>query len=166
MWVTCVFLRMKAHSRGYNIIQRASCFLVKWPVSVWVSVHHSIIRKRLGKNGLHGRVPRCKNKINAEQKEHKGLSQICQKTSWRSSWLLGKYSVDRQDKSRNFWKVCVCPITSLNRIQMLWHDLQIGGPCLCGSVIPPQCCKRLIASYGKCLIAIVAAKGSPASYKV
>ncbi|KAK3538569.1 hypothetical protein QTP86_006655 [Hemibagrus guttatus] len=47
--------------------------------SVKVSVHDSTIRKRLGKNGLHGRVPR--RKTAAEQKEHKGSSQFCQKTS-------------------------------------------------------------------------------------
>lgn len=105
MWVTWwVFSRewRQHHPKSFVLLA-----LVKRPVSVWVSVHHSTIRKMLGKNDLHGRVPRCKNKINAEQKEHKGLSQICQKTSWWSSWLLGKYSVDWQDKSGHFWKACV-----------------------------------------------------------
>ncbi|KAK3530705.1 hypothetical protein QTP86_032242, partial [Hemibagrus guttatus] len=40
--------------------------------SVKVSVHDSTIRKRLGKNGLHGRVPRRKPLLS--KKEHKGSS--------------------------------------------------------------------------------------------
>uniref|UniRef100_A0A9J7YLT4 Transposase Tc1-like domain-containing protein n=1 Tax=Cyprinus carpio carpio TaxID=630221 RepID=A0A9J7YLT4_CYPCA len=44
--------------------------------SIKVSVHESTIRKRLGKNGIHGRVPR--QKPFADQKEHKGLSHIFQ----------------------------------------------------------------------------------------
>ncbi len=48
-----------------------------------------------------------KTKTAAEQKEHKSSSQFCQKTSWWSPRLLGKYSVDWRDKSLTFWKVCV-----------------------------------------------------------
>ncbi len=47
--------------------------------SVKVSVHDSTIRKRLGENGLHGRVAR--RKPATEQKEHTGSSQFFQKTS-------------------------------------------------------------------------------------
>ncbi len=69
--------------------------------SVKVSVHDSTIRKRLGKNGLHGRVPRPKPLLSK-----KNILMI-QKTSWWSPILLGKYSVDWRDKSWTFWKVCV-----------------------------------------------------------
>ncbi len=70
--------------------------------SIKVSVHDSTIRKRLGKNGIQS----SKAKATADQKEHKGSSHICQKISWLSPSLLGKYSVD-WDKSWTFWKVCV-----------------------------------------------------------
>ncbi|KAK3565192.1 hypothetical protein QTP86_000998 [Hemibagrus guttatus] len=66
----------------------------------------------------------------------------------------------------------------LNPIEMLWHDLKkvvhARKPSNVAELqqfckdewakIPPQCCNRLIASYGKCLIAVVAAKGGPTSY--
>ncbi len=73
--------------------------------SITVSVHDSTIRKRLGKK----RHPweSSKAKATADQKEHKGSSHICQKISWLSQRLLGKYSVDWWDKSWTFWKVCV-----------------------------------------------------------
>ncbi len=68
--------------------------------SVKVSVHDSTIRKRLGKNASMA-------KAIADQKEHKGSSHICQKISWLSPRLLGKYSVDWWDKNVTFWKVSV-----------------------------------------------------------
>ncbi|KAK3532558.1 hypothetical protein QTP86_024138 [Hemibagrus guttatus] len=66
----------------------------------------------------------------------------------------------------------------LNRIEMLWHDLKkvvhARKPSNVAELqqfckdewakIPPQRCNRLIASYGKRLIAVVAAKGGPTSY--
>ncbi|KAK3535322.1 hypothetical protein QTP70_007932 [Hemibagrus guttatus] len=66
----------------------------------------------------------------------------------------------------------------LNPIEMLWHDLKkvvhARKPSNVAELqqfckdewakIPPQRCNRLIASYGKCLIAVVAAKGGPTSY--
>ncbi|KAK3567383.1 hypothetical protein QTP86_019883, partial [Hemibagrus guttatus] len=66
----------------------------------------------------------------------------------------------------------------LNLIEMLWHDLKkvvhARKPSNVAELqqfckdewakIPPQCCNRLIASYGKRLIAVVAAKGGPTSY--
>ncbi|KAK3511395.1 hypothetical protein QTP70_007230 [Hemibagrus guttatus] len=66
----------------------------------------------------------------------------------------------------------------LNPIEMLWHDLKkvvhARKPSNVAELqqfckdewakIPPQCCNRLIASYGKRLIAVVAAKGGPTSY--
>ncbi|KAK3569486.1 hypothetical protein QTP86_031421 [Hemibagrus guttatus] len=51
--------------------------------SVKVSVYDSTIRKRLGKNGLHGRVPRRKPLLS--KKEHKGLSQSVSHYVWRKS---------------------------------------------------------------------------------
>ncbi|KAK3514690.1 hypothetical protein QTP70_027774 [Hemibagrus guttatus] len=66
----------------------------------------------------------------------------------------------------------------LNPIEMLWHDLKkvvhARKPSNVAELqqfckdewakIPPQRCNRLIASYGKRLIAVVAAKGGPTSY--
>ncbi|KAK3560375.1 hypothetical protein QTP86_006459 [Hemibagrus guttatus] len=66
----------------------------------------------------------------------------------------------------------------LNPIEMLWHDLKkvVHARKLSNvaelqqfckdkwAKIPPQRCNRLIASYGKRLIAVVAAKGGPTSY--
>ncbi|KAK3531532.1 hypothetical protein QTP70_024909 [Hemibagrus guttatus] len=66
----------------------------------------------------------------------------------------------------------------LNPIEMLWHDLKkvvhARKPSNVAELqqfckdewakIPPQRCNRLIASYGKRLSAVVAAKGGPTSY--
>ncbi|KAK3568377.1 hypothetical protein QTP86_005584 [Hemibagrus guttatus] len=66
----------------------------------------------------------------------------------------------------------------LNPIEILWHDLKkvvhARKPSNVAELqqfckdewakIPPQRCNRLIASYGKRLIAVVAAKGGPTSY--
>ncbi|KAK3542039.1 hypothetical protein QTP86_011342 [Hemibagrus guttatus] len=66
----------------------------------------------------------------------------------------------------------------LNPIEMLWHDLKkvvhARKPSNVAELqqfckdewakIPPQRCNRLTASYGKHLIAVVAAKGGPTSY--
>ncbi|KAK3573943.1 hypothetical protein QTP86_033016, partial [Hemibagrus guttatus] len=66
----------------------------------------------------------------------------------------------------------------LNPIEMLWHDLKkvvhARKPSSVSELqqfckdewakIPPQRCNRLIASYRKRLIAVVAAKGGPTSY--
>ncbi|KAK3561767.1 hypothetical protein QTP86_013416 [Hemibagrus guttatus] len=66
----------------------------------------------------------------------------------------------------------------LNPIEMLWHDLKkvvhARKPSNVAELqqfcknewakIPPQRCNKLIASYGKRLIAVVAAKGGPTSY--
>ncbi|KAK3515159.1 hypothetical protein QTP70_008187 [Hemibagrus guttatus] len=66
----------------------------------------------------------------------------------------------------------------LNPIEMLWHDLKkvvhAQKPSNVAELqqfckdewakIPPQRCNRLIASYRKHLIAVVAAKGGPTSY--
>ncbi len=70
--------------------------------SVKVSVHDSTIRKRLGKNGLHGRVPRRKPLLS--KKNIKARLSFARK---HLLGLLGKYSVDWRDKSWTFWKVCV-----------------------------------------------------------
>ncbi len=48
--------------------------------SIKVSVHDSTIRKRLGKNSIHGES--FKAKATADQKQHKGSSHIYQKISW------------------------------------------------------------------------------------
>ncbi len=66
----------------------------------------------------------------------------------------------------------------LNPIEMLWHDLKKAvharKPSNVAELqqfcqdewakIPPQHCNRLIASYRKCLMAVVAAKGGPTRY--
>ncbi|KAK3522302.1 hypothetical protein QTP86_001995 [Hemibagrus guttatus] len=66
----------------------------------------------------------------------------------------------------------------LNAIEMLWHDLKkvvhARKPSNVAELqqfckdewakIPPQRCNKLIESYGKHLIAVVAAKGGPTSY--
>ncbi|KAK3528815.1 hypothetical protein QTP70_011602 [Hemibagrus guttatus] len=66
----------------------------------------------------------------------------------------------------------------LSPIEMLWHDLKkvvhaqkpstvVELQQFCKdewAKIPPQRCNRLIASYAKRLIAVVAAKGGPTSY--
>uniref|UniRef100_A0A8C4X270 Tc1-like transposase DDE domain-containing protein n=1 Tax=Erpetoichthys calabaricus TaxID=27687 RepID=A0A8C4X270_ERPCA len=66
----------------------------------------------------------------------------------------------------------------LNPIEMLWHDLKKAVNARKPSnkaelqqfckdewaKIPPERCKRLIASYRKHLIAVIAAKGGPTSY--
>ncbi len=66
----------------------------------------------------------------------------------------------------------------LNFIEMLWHELKkvvhARKPSNVAELqqfcqdewakIPPQHCNRLIASYRKCLIAVVAAKGGPTNY--
>uniref|UniRef100_A0A8C6VYB8 Transposase Tc1-like domain-containing protein n=1 Tax=Nothobranchius furzeri TaxID=105023 RepID=A0A8C6VYB8_NOTFU len=66
----------------------------------------------------------------------------------------------------------------LNPIEMLWHDLKKAVHARKPSnkaelqqfckdewaKIPPERCKRLVASYRKRLIAVIAAKGGPTSY--
>ncbi len=61
----------------------------------------------MGKNGIHGRVPR---QSHCWPKQHKGSSHICQKISWLSLRLLGKYSVDWWDKSWTFGRCVSCYI--------------------------------------------------------
>ncbi len=69
------------------------------------------------------------------------------------------------------------PMTPLNPIEMLWHNLKQFHAWKPSNVaelkqfckeewakIPPQRCERLIASYRKRLIAVVAAKGDTTSY--
>ncbi len=80
---------------------------------------------------------------------------------------------------KNKIKVFECPNQSsdLNPIEMLWHDLkksiharkpsnvaELKQFCKEWAKIPPQRCERLIASFRKCLIAVVAAKGGTTSY--
>ncbi len=65
--------------------------------SIKVSVHDSTIRKRLGKNGIHGRVPRQKPLLT--KKNTMARLTFAQKISWLSPRHLGKYSVDWWDKS-------------------------------------------------------------------
>ncbi len=74
--------------------------------SIKISVLDSTIRKRLSKNGIHGRVSRLKPLLT--KKNTKAHLTFVKKISWLISRLLGKYSVDWWDKS---WEG-VCPITS------------------------------------------------------
>ncbi len=76
MWKKCPLLLNNRSSRPTKITQRAQRRLVQEVIkeprttskelqaslaSIKVSVHDSTIRKRLGKNGIHGRVPRQKS---------------------------------------------------------------------------------------------------------
>uniref|UniRef100_A0A803KDU4 Transposase n=1 Tax=Xenopus tropicalis TaxID=8364 RepID=A0A803KDU4_XENTR len=247
--------------------------------SIKVSVHDSTIRKRLGKNGLHGRFPRRKpllSKKNIMARLNfakKNISMIaktfgkipCGPTRQKLNFLEGacpvwrksntafqkkniiptvKYGggsvmvwgcfaasgpgrlavidgtmnstvyqkilkenvrpsvrqlklkrswVLQQDndpkhtsKSTSEWlkknkmKTLEWPSQSpdLNPIEMLWHDLKKAVHARKPSnkaelqqfckdewaKIPPERCKRLVASYRKRLIAVIAAKGGPTSY--
>ncbi len=68
-----------------------------------ISVHDSTIRKRLGKNAIHGRVPRQKPLLT--KKNIKARLTFAKKISWLSPILLIKYSVDWWDRCWTFWKV-------------------------------------------------------------
>ncbi|KAK3568483.1 hypothetical protein QTP86_008234 [Hemibagrus guttatus] len=248
--------------------------------SVKVSVHDSTIRKRLGKNGLHGRVPRRKpllskknikarlsfarkhlddpqdfweNALWTDETKIELFGRSVSHYVWRKSntafqkkniiptvkygggsvmvwgcfaasgpgrlavingtmnsavyqkilkenvwpsvcdlklkqtWVLQQDNDPKHtSKSTSEWlkknkmKTLEWPNQSpdLNPIEMLWHDLKkvvhAQKPSNVSELqqfckdewakIPPQRCNRLIASYGKRLIAVVAAKGVPTSY--
>ncbi len=248
--------------------------------SVKVSVHDSTLRKRLGKNGLHGRVPRPKpllskknikarlsfarkhlddpqyfweNTLWTDETKVELFGRCVSHYIWRKSntafqkkniiptvkyggdsvmvwgcfaasgperlavingtmnsavyqkilkdnvrpsvcdlklkrtWVLqqdndpkhtSKSSSERLKKNK--MKTLEWPSQSpdLNPIEMLWHDLKKAvharKPSNVAELqqfcqdewakIPPQRCNRLIASYSKRLMAVVAAKGGPTSY--
>ncbi|KAG2470219.1 TCB1 transposase, partial [Polypterus senegalus] len=102
-------------------------------------------------------------------------------------WVLQKDNDPKHtSKSTSEWlkknkmKTLKWPSQSLdlNPIEMLWHDLKKAvharNPSNKAELqqfckdewakIPPELCKRLIASYCKLLIAVIAAKGGPTSY--
>ncbi len=104
----------------------------------------------------------------------------------KRTWVMHQDNEPKQtSKSSSDWlkknqiKVLGWPIQSLdlNSIEMLWHDLKLSinarKPSNVAELkqfckekwakIPPQRCKRLIASYHKRLIAVVAAKGGTTS---
>ncbi|KAK3550047.1 hypothetical protein QTP86_019146 [Hemibagrus guttatus] len=214
--------------------------------SVKVSVHDSTIRKRLGKNGLHGRVPRrkpllskknIKARLSFARKHLDDPQDFWENTLWtdetkivmvwgcfaasgpgrlavingtmnsavyqkilkenvrpsvsdlklKRTWVLQQDNNPKHtSKSTSEWlkknkmKTLEWPSQSpdLNPIEMLWHDLKkvvhARKPSNVAELqqfckdewakIPPQRCNRLIASYRKRLIAVVAAKGGPTSY--
>ncbi|KAK3542023.1 hypothetical protein QTP86_010605 [Hemibagrus guttatus] len=248
--------------------------------SVKVSVHDSTIRKRLGKNGLHGRVPRRKPLLNKKnikarlsfaRKHFDDPQDFWENTLWtdetkielfgrsvshyvwrksntafqkkniiptvkygggsvmvwgcsaasgpgrlavingtmnsavyqkilkenvrpsvcdlklKRTWVLQQDNDPKHSsKSTSEWlkknkmKTLEWPSQSpdLNPIEMLWHDLKkvvhARKPSNVAELqqfckdewakIPPQRCNTPIASYGKHLIAVVAAKGGPTSY--
>ncbi|KAK3556132.1 hypothetical protein QTP70_005614 [Hemibagrus guttatus] len=232
--------------------------------SVKVSVHDSTIRKRLGKNGLHGRVPRRKPLLSKKNMKarlsfprkhlddpqdfwsvshyvwHKSNTAFQKKNiipivkygggsvmAWgcfaasgpgilavingtmnsavyqkilkenvrpsvcdlklKRTWVLQQDNDPKHtSKSTSEWlkknkmKTLEWPSQSpdLNPIEMLWHDLKkvvhARKPSNVAELqqfckdewakIPPQRCNRFIASYGKRLIPVVAAKGGLTSY--
>ncbi len=87
-----------------------------------------------------------------------------------SEWLKEKQNED--------FRVAYSQSPDLNSIEMLWHDLKKAvharKPSNVAELqqfcqdewakIPPQRCNRLIASYRKRLMAVVAAKSGPTSY--
>ncbi len=72
--------------------------------SIKVSVHDSTIRKRLGKNSIHGRFPRQKPLLT--KKNTKARLTFAKKYLDYPQDFLGKYSVDWWDKSWTFGR-CV-----------------------------------------------------------
>ncbi len=74
--------------------------------SIKVSVHESTIRKRLGKNSIHGRVPR-QNPLLTKKNTKARLTFAKKYLDLLILNILGKFSVDWCDKSWTFWKVCV-----------------------------------------------------------
>uniref|UniRef100_A0A8C6VVE8 Transposase Tc1-like domain-containing protein n=1 Tax=Nothobranchius furzeri TaxID=105023 RepID=A0A8C6VVE8_NOTFU len=248
--------------------------------SIKVSVHDSTVRKRLGKNGLHGRFPRHKPllskkniraRLNFAKKHFNDCQDFWENTLWtdetkvelfgrqmsrsiwrrsttvfqtkniiptvkygggsvmvwgcfaasgtgrlavingtmnstvypnilkenvrpsvrqlklKPSWVLQQDSDPKHtSKSTSEWlknnkmKTLEWPSQrpDLNPIEMQWHDLKkavhAGKPSNKAELqqfckdewakIPPERCKRLVASYHKCLIAVIAAKGGPTCY--
>uniref|UniRef100_A0A8C6P1G5 Transposase Tc1-like domain-containing protein n=1 Tax=Nothobranchius furzeri TaxID=105023 RepID=A0A8C6P1G5_NOTFU len=111
---------------------------------------------------------------------------VCQ-LKLKTSWLLQQDNDPKHtSKSTSEWlknnkmKTLEWPSQSpdLNPIEMLWHDLKKAIHARKPSnkaelqhfckdeldEIPPERCKRLVASYRKRLIAVIAAKGRPTSY--
>uniref|UniRef100_A0AAY4D9A2 Transposase n=1 Tax=Denticeps clupeoides TaxID=299321 RepID=A0AAY4D9A2_9TELE len=233
--------------------------------SIKVSVHDSTIRKRLGKNGLHGRFPRRKPQKNisviaktfgkipcgptrlkliffgrcvsryiwrksntAFQKKNiiptvkygggsvmvrscfaasgperlavidgtlnstvyqkilkENVRPSVRQLKLKQSWVLQQDNDPKHtSKSTSEWlkKNQILEWSSqspdLNPNEMLWHDLKKAVHARKPSnkaelqqfckdewaKIPPELCKRLVASYCKRLIAVIAAKGGPPSY--
>ncbi len=73
------------------------------------SIHDSTISKRLGKNGIHGKVPR--QKPLQTKKKAKAHLTFAKKLLNFLPRLLGKYFVDWCDKSWTYG-MCVCPVIS------------------------------------------------------
>ncbi|KAK3539835.1 hypothetical protein QTP70_013421 [Hemibagrus guttatus] len=92
-----------------------------------------------------GHVQRRENK---PRKKHKRSTSL--PVSWKSkkmeNWVCNNYLMLKY-----------CLIAILRRIRKQFCKDEWAK-------IPPQCCNRLIASYQKRLIAVVAAKGGPTSY--
>ncbi len=95
----------------------------------------------------------------------------------RTAWFeKGDFKIGILQKPLEKW--ILHPMTPLNPTEMLWHDLKQSfhawKPSNVAELkqfckeewakIPPQGCERLIASYRKRLIAVVAAKGGTTSY--
>jgi len=89
--------------------------------SIKASFHDSTIRKRLGKNGIHERVPRQDRHCWAKRTQ-RHISHL-PKIYWLYiriiyiyKIILNKYFVEWWDKSLTFWKLCV-----QHKTRIIWH---------------------------------------------
>ncbi|KAK3533109.1 hypothetical protein QTP70_007310 [Hemibagrus guttatus] len=150
--------------------------------SVKVSVHDSTIRP-----GRLAVINGTMNSVVYQKILKENVQQSVCDLKLKQTWVLQQDNDPKHtSKSTSEWlkknkmKTLEWPSQSpdLNPIEMLWHDLKkvvhARKPSDVAELqqfckdewakIPPQCCNRLIASYRKRLIAVVAAKGGTTSY--
>ncbi len=144
------------------------CFAASGPghLAIIDGTMNSALYQKIMKENVQPSVCDLKLKLNWVMQQDNDLKNTSKTTS---EWL-----------KKNKIKVLEWPNQSpdLNPIEMLWHDLKHSIHARKPSSVaelkqsckeesdknPPQRCKRLIASYRKCLITVVAAKGGTTSY--